>query len=167
MNKNNNNNINNNNVVELLDELQHHITHAKECLSEAQSRQSHYANKDRREISFNIGDLVMLSTNNLRNLDKTPKLSSKYIGPFKIKKKISDVVYELDLPTDMNIHPSFHISKLKKYNVNDDELFPNRIVDDEVRRPGPERIIDGKEAYEVEKIIDKRLVKRGREISKT
>ena len=108
-------------------------------------------------------DLVMLSTNNLRNLDKTPKLSSKYIGPFKIIKKISDVVYELELPIDMNIHPSFHISKLKKYNKNDDELFPNRAVDVEVNRPGPETIINGKEAYEVEKIIDKRLVRRGRE----
>src|SRR5215208_3898584 len=74
----------------------------------------------------NEGDLVMLSTNHLRNLDKTPKLSSKYIGPFKIIKRISDVVYELELPTDMNIHPSFHISKLKKYNKNDDKLFPNR-----------------------------------------
>jgi hypothetical protein len=112
---------------------------------------------------FKVGDLVMLSTNNLKNLDKTPKLSSKYIGPFKIKNKISDVVYELELPTDMNIHSTFHISKLKKYNVNDDKLFPNRVVDVEVRRPGPETIINGKEAYEVEKIIGKRLVKRGRE----
>ena len=163
LNKNNNNNINNNNVKELLDELQHDINHAVECLLEAQSRQEYYANMNRREITFNIGDLVMLSTNNLRNLDKTPKLSSKYIGPFKIIKKISDVVYELELPTDMNIHPSFHISKLKKYNKNDDKLFPNRAVDVSVSRPGPETIINGKEAYEVEKIIDKRLVKRGRE----
>jgi hypothetical protein len=110
----------------------------------------------------------MLSTNNLRNLDKTPKLSSKYIGPFKIIRKISDVVYELELPSDMNIHSSFHISKLKKYNVSDDKLFPNRVSDESVsvnynNRPGPETIINGKEAYEVEKIIDKRLVKRGRE----
>ena len=163
LNKNNNNNINNNNVKELLDELQHDINHAVECLLEAQSRQEYYANINRREITFNIGNLVMLSTNNLRNLDKTPKLSSKYIGPFKIIKKISDVVYELELPTDMNIHPSFHISKLKKYNKNDDKLFPNRAVDVSVSRPGPETIINGKEVYEVEKIIDKRLVKRGRE----
>jgi hypothetical protein len=162
-NNNNNNNINNNNVKELLTQLQHDINYAKECLSEAQKRQEYYSNKSRREMIFKVGDLVMLSTNNLKNLDKTPKLSSKYIGPFKIKNKISDVVYELELPTDMNIHSTFHISKLKKYNVNDDKLFPNRVVDVEVRRPGPETIINGKEAYEVEKIIGKRLVKRGRE----
>ena len=61
-------------MKELLDELQPDINYAKECLTEAQSRQEYYANKDRREVIFNVGDLVMLSTNNLRNLAKKHKL---------------------------------------------------------------------------------------------
>jgi hypothetical protein len=160
--KNNNSNTNNNDAKEFLDSIQNHIERAKECLLESQQRQQHYANQHRRDLEFEVGDLVMLSTTNLKNLDKVPKLSQKYIGPFKIKKKISGVVYELELPSDMKIHSSFHISKLKKYNKNDVSLFPNR-VSQSISRPGPERIIDGEEAYEVEKIIGKRLTKRGRE----
>ena len=52
--------------------------------------------------------------------------------------------------------------KLKKYNKNDDKLFPNRVYE-QISRPKPDRIINGEEAYEVEKIIGKRLVKKGRE----
>lgn len=153
---------NNSDVKQMLDTMQHHIEHAKQCLEEAQQRQQHYANQHRREIVFEIGDSVMLSTANLKNLDKVPKLSSKFIGPFRITKKISDVVYQLELPSDMNIHPTFHVSKLKKYNKNDASMFPTR-ASEPVPRPGPERVIDGEAAYEVECIIDKRLTKRGRQ----
>lgn len=162
INNNNNNNTNNSDVKQFLENIQVSVSHAKHCLLEAQERQQHYANQNRRALVFKIGDLVMLSTTNLKNLDKVPKLSQKYIGPFKIVKKISDVVYELEIPSDMNIHSSFHVSKLKRYNKNDIVSFPNRLSES-ISRPGPERIIDGEEAFEVEKIIAKRLKKQGRE----
>ncbi|WMV57807.1 hypothetical protein MTR67_051192 [Solanum verrucosum] len=43
------------------------------------------------------------------------KLSPRYIGPYRIAKRIGSVAYELELPHELAaVHPIFHISKLKK-----------------------------------------------------
>ena len=62
-----------------------------------------------------MGDSVLLSTEHLslKDKDRTKKLLSKFIGPFKVKRVVSKVAYELDLPSTMQIHPVFHLSKLK------------------------------------------------------
>ena len=83
----------------------------------------------------------------------------------KIKKKLSDVVSELDLPDNFRIHPVFHISKLKKY-IQYDNQFPIRtqINSNNNSRPLPEMYNNNDDIpeYEVEKILDKREIKRGR-----
>ncbi|WMV55500.1 hypothetical protein MTR67_048885 [Solanum verrucosum] len=46
---------------------------------------------------------------------KKGKLSPRYIGPYKIFKRIGNVAYELELPEELAaVHPVFHISMLKK-----------------------------------------------------
>ena len=46
---------------------------------------------------------------------KKGKLNPRYVGPYKILKKISKVAYELELPTKLAaVYPVFHISLLKK-----------------------------------------------------
>ncbi|XP_070050595.1 uncharacterized protein [Nicotiana tomentosiformis] len=55
---------------------------------------------------------------------KKGKISPRYIGPYKITRKIVQVAYELDLPSDLeSVHLVFHVSKLCKY-IGD----PSRIV---------------------------------------
>ncbi|WMV09629.1 hypothetical protein MTR67_003014 [Solanum verrucosum] len=46
---------------------------------------------------------------------KKVKVSPRYVGPYKILKRIGKVAYELELPTELAaVHPVFHISLLKK-----------------------------------------------------
>ena len=43
------------------------------------------------------------------------KLSPRYIGPYRISKRIGNVAYELELPQELAaVHSVFHISMLKK-----------------------------------------------------
>ena len=47
---------------------------------------------------------------------KKGKLAPRYIGPFEIRSKVSEVAYRLMLPPELSwIHPVFHVSILRKY----------------------------------------------------
>ena len=47
---------------------------------------------------------------------KKGKLSPRYVGPYKIMKRIGKVAYELELLAKLAaVHPVFHISLLKKF----------------------------------------------------
>ena len=55
----------------------------------------------------------------------------------------------------MKIHPVFHVSLFKRHIPNNNDLFPERIT------PPPDPvIIDDKEKFEVEDILDHRINKR-------
>ena len=58
----------------------------------------------------------------------------------------------------MKIHRTFHVSKLKKYFMNNNSMFPGRSID---VRPDPV-IEDGEEKYEIDQIIRKRERRYGR-----
>ncbi|XP_059282047.1 uncharacterized protein LOC132035912 [Lycium ferocissimum] len=46
---------------------------------------------------------------------KKGKLSPRYIGPYRILRKVGLVAYELELPQDLTaVHPVFHVSMLRK-----------------------------------------------------
>ena len=75
--------------------------------------------------------MAYLSTKNL-NLPKgrARKLLPKYLGPYKIVEASTDAsTYTLELPEELRkrgIFPKFHASLLKKYEKNDEALFPHR-----------------------------------------
>src|SRR5579863_3000134 len=74
------------------------------------------------------------------------------MGPFRVIQVISPTAYKLELPENMKMHPVFHISLLKEYKTS--EEFARRI-------PPPPIISDAKEEeYEVEDILDKKMVKQ-------
>ena len=87
----------------------------------------------------------MLSTAHL-TMDVHQKLKPKWCGPYKVLDKIGAVAYKLELPPQMHIHPVFHISMLKPFEGD-------RQDED---RPPPVATIQGKPAWEVESILDKR-----------
>jgi hypothetical protein len=135
-------------------------------LKAAQQRQTHYADTKRREISLQPGVKVWLSTEHLTLKDKnqTKKLLSKFLGPFPIKRPVSAVSYELDLPSELKIHPVFHVSKLKIAKEMESGQFPARDIESASNhRPPPEFINeDGEEVWEVEAILNRRMVLYGR-----
>ena len=132
------------------------IARARTHIEAAQQRQKHYADQHRRDVQFAVGDLVLLSTQHLRlagNESRAAKLSSPFIGPFKISRFVNDNAYELDLPPSLQIHPVINITRLKAYR-DGSQLFPSRPPPDS--RPPAEITDDGEEAYEVEEIMGRR-----------
>jgi hypothetical protein len=59
------------------------------------------------------GDKVWLLHKNISSRRPSKKLDHVKLGPFKVKKKITEVNYELDLPVKMKIHPVQHIAMLE------------------------------------------------------
>ncbi|GKD43264.1 hypothetical protein Tco_1267909, partial [Tanacetum coccineum] len=71
-----------------------------------------YADVRRKPMEFNVGDMVMLKVSPWKGvirLGKRGKLSPRYVGPFRIIKRIGPVAYRLELPEKLRgIHNTFH-----------------------------------------------------------
>jgi len=106
--------------------------------------QNHKDNKKLMEIKE--GDQVWLEGRNL-TIAGNRKLSPKWYGPFKVSQKISPVAMRLDLPQLMKIHNVFHTDLLLPYKEMEQYGMPFT---------WPPPIIDSKEEYEIENILDAR-----------
>ena len=61
---------------------------------------------------------------------KKGKLSPRYVGPYRILKRVGKVAYELQLPTELAaVHSVFHISLLKKCMGDPTSIVPLESVD--------------------------------------
>ncbi len=71
--------------------LHERIARAKGYLEAAQDRAKAYADKARREVHYEFGQEVLLSTQNVHLKGPgTPKSMPKWIGPFKIVREAAD-----------------------------------------------------------------------------
>ena len=135
--------------------LHANLSLAKDLIRRAQDTQRHHANLRRRDLAFSDGDLVLLDASHLTTdfqMNRpSKKLAARWIGPFPVLRRIGKVAYTLDLPDNMRIHPTFHVSRLKPF-VDPSTFDPLWAPD---TRPPP-TIIDGKEEFELECIHAKR-----------
>jgi hypothetical protein len=95
-------------------------------------------------------DQVWLEATNLKTTHPTAKLAPKQYGPFTIKKKVSDVIFQLELPHQWKIHNVFHASLLTPY------------IKTELHRPNypkpPPDIAEGDPEFEVEQVVGSRWI---------
>jgi len=95
------------------------IDKIRKRMKAAQSRQKSYADKRRKDLEFEVGNMVFLKVAPMKGVmrfGQKGKLSPRYIGPFEILKRVRKLAYELALsPSLSGIHDTFHVSMLRKY----------------------------------------------------
>lgn len=78
----------------------------------------HYADKNRKETSFEVDDWAFLKLRPNRQTSlvqsKNQKLAPSSYGPFKIMQKVGAVAYKLQLPVTSRVHTVFDVSQLKE-----------------------------------------------------
>ncbi|KAK9125672.1 hypothetical protein Scep_014518 [Stephania cephalantha] len=93
------------------------VRQIRQKLKGAQERQKKYADMYRSDLTYDEGALVYLKVSPRKGHHRfglKGKLAPRFIGPFKIKKRVGKVAYELELPPQMSgIHQVFHISMLR------------------------------------------------------
>ncbi|KAI3808106.1 hypothetical protein L1987_24049 [Smallanthus sonchifolius] len=113
---------------ELIQETSDKIIQIRDNIRVARSRQKSYADKRRKPFEFQVGDLVLLKVSPWKGVirfGKKGKLAPRYVGPFKILERIGIVAYKLELPPSLgNVHPTFHISNLKKCLADENLHIP-------------------------------------------
>ncbi|KAI3713011.1 hypothetical protein L1987_71581 [Smallanthus sonchifolius] len=112
---------------ELIQETSDKIMLIRDNLLVARSRQKSYADKRRKPLEFQVGDLVLLKVSPWKGVvrfGKKGKLAPRFVGPFKILERIGKVAYKLDLPEGLsNVHPPFHVSNLKKCLADENSTY--------------------------------------------
>ncbi|GJV31414.1 reverse transcriptase domain-containing protein [Tanacetum coccineum] len=113
---------------EIIHETTKKIVKIRQRLQAARDRQRSYANIRRKPLEFQVGDRVMLKVSPRKGViqfKKRGKLNPRYIGPFKILKRVSPMAYKLELPEELsNVHNTFHVSNLNKCLFDESLIIP-------------------------------------------
>src|SRR6266702_1469903 len=127
-----------------MEELMIKQQHAQDGIKYAQQLMAKRGNS--KFTPFHQGTMVWLEGVNLQTLYPMSKLVPKQYGPFPIKRALSEVMYELELPPQWKIHPIFLANLLTPYK----EMAMHGT---NYTQPLPD-LINGEVEYEVEQKLD-------------
>lgn len=97
------------------------VAHARSCMEAAQQRMKAQYDKAHRDVQFQVGEQVLLSTTNLqrslreRGRKTATKLLPRFIGPFHVAALVGKAAVRLTLPPQYKFHNVFHVSQVKPY----------------------------------------------------
>jgi hypothetical protein len=95
---------------DIIQDTEKQVCIVRENLKVAQSRQKSYADRRRRDLSFEVGDFVYLMVSpmiGLRRFKVRGKLAPRFIGPFKILEQKGNVAYQLELPRNFLLYTMY------------------------------------------------------------
>jgi hypothetical protein len=108
----------------------------------------------------NVAEAERSTLEKIRNAEQprrpAPSSRNNILGPFKVIKRIGRLAYQLELPPHWRVHNVFSVAQLEPWPKGDDP-FKRR-----VHPPPPVNITDDGAVYEIERLIDKRVIKHGR-----
>ena len=113
---------------QVIKDITEKIRALRDWLKTVQSRQKSYADLNRWEVEYNLGDFVFLKVSPMHGVTRfgiRGKLAPRYIGLFEVVEKVGEVVYRLNFPTKfVHVHNVFHVSMLRKYTRDLSHVIP-------------------------------------------
>ncbi|KAL0546580.1 hypothetical protein IC582_016491 [Cucumis melo] len=81
-----------------------------------QSRHKSYVDEQRKDLEFDVGDIVFLKVAPMKGVlrfEKKGNLSPRFVGPFEILERLGPIAYRLALPPSFSaVYDVFHVSML-------------------------------------------------------
>ncbi|XP_070025405.1 uncharacterized protein [Nicotiana sylvestris] len=119
-------------VTEFVQDAFDKVKLIQDRLRTTQSRKKSYTNRKVRDVSYMVGEKVLLRVSPMMGVmrfEKKGKLSPQYIGSFEVLDRIGEVAFKLVLlPSLSSVHPVFHVSMLRKYVGDPSHVFDFRTV---------------------------------------
>jgi len=138
-------------VEEFAKEMKDRNEEAKSALVRLQEEMKRQVDRNRKEAKeYRVGDKMLISTKDfpIKLMKRTTKkLTEKYIGPYMVKKIVSENAVELELLVLLRIHLVVNIRRIVKYQEQ---------VEEQKKIPPPFIEVASEKKYEVEKIFDRR-----------
>ena len=141
---------------EFVREMKERHEEARAALVKSQEKMKRQADRSRKEAEeYRVGDKVLISMKDFSmELMKRAmkKLTEKFIGPYVVKKIVSENTVELELPALLRIHLVVNVRRIVKYREQ---------IKGQKKIPPPPVEVAGKKKYKVEEILD-RQERRGK-----
>ena len=119
----------------------------RQQLLKAQQTMKARADSHRREVEFQVGDKVFLKIRPYRQKSLArrvnEKLSARFYGPYEVAARVGKVAYRLHLPSEARIHPTFHVSQLKKVvgEAIEPATIPPQLSEEGILEAAPEAVL--------------------------
>jgi len=141
---------------EFVREMKERHEEARAALVKSQEEMKIQADRSKKEAEeYRVSNKVLISTKDfLMELMKrvTKKLMEKFIGPYVVRKIMSENTVELELPALLKIHLVVNVRRIAKYREQ---------VEGQKKIPLPPVEVDSEKEYKVEEILD-RQERRGK-----